>query len=85
MRDGTHYEGDFLDGEMTGKGERKYTDGSVYKGEFKQGERNGYGEIVYTKTNEWYKGEWSLNIRQGQGTLFNKDRYTFTVSPTRIK
>jgi hypothetical protein len=35
MKDGTYYEGEFSEGEMNGKGERRYNDGSIYKGEFK--------------------------------------------------
>jgi len=65
MKDGTYYEGNFQEGEINGKGERRYPDGSIYKGEFKSGERHGYGDIQYTKTGEWYKGEWHLNMRQG--------------------
>ena len=84
MRDGggnSRYEGEFQDGEISGQGERTHADGTVYRGQFMQGERHGYGEVVYGggKTGEWYKGEWCLNVRQGQGTLFNKERNTFTV------
>lgn len=64
MKDGSHYEGEFENGEMTGKGLRKYNDGTIYKGEFMNGERNGYGEVTYAKPlGEWYKGNWSLNVR----------------------
>jgi len=35
MKDGTYYEGEFAEGEINGKGERRYNDGSNYKGEFK--------------------------------------------------
>jgi len=79
MRDGSRYEGEFKDGEINGTGERVYPDGSIYKGQFSQGEKHGYGEISYAKTGEWYKGEWHLNVRQGHGTLFTKDKNTFTV------
>jgi hypothetical protein len=44
-----------------------------------QGEKHGYGEIVYGGGAEWYKGEWSFNVRQGQGTLFTKEKNTYTV------
>lgn len=89
MKDGGRYEGDFSEGEMTGKGQRHYADGSVYKGEFAQGERNGYGEITYAKlgsgpTGEWYKGNWQLNVRQGQGTMYTKEKSTFTVSTSQM-
>ena len=53
---------------------------STQTAQFMQGERHGYGEVVYAKTAEWYKGEWCLNVRQGQGTLFDKHKNTYTVS-----
>jgi hypothetical protein len=34
MRDGGTYEGEFENGEICGKGTRKYPDGTIYKGEF---------------------------------------------------
>ncbi len=64
---------------MHGKGERRYPDSSIYKGEFQNGERHGYGELHYTLTGEWYKGYWHFNVRQGQGTLYSKDKNTYTV------
>lgn len=33
MKDGSSYEGDFNQGEITGKGSKKYSDGTLYKGE----------------------------------------------------
>jgi hypothetical protein len=53
-------------------GERLYGDGNLYRGEFRQGERHGYGEMEYKSIRAketWYKGEWCMNVRQGQGTL----------------
>ena len=32
MKDGSIYSGDFVEGEMTGNGERVYADKSLYKG-----------------------------------------------------
>lgn len=84
MKDGSRYEGEFENGEINGKGERHYADGTVYQGRFHAGEKHGYGEITYARTGEWYKGEWNLNVRQGQGTLFTKDKNTFTVRLTPI-
>lgn len=79
MRDGSRYEGEFVEGEITGKGERVYADGTIYKGEFLQGEKHGYGEVKYAKGREdWYKGMWQMNVREGQGTLYTKDKNTFT-------
>jgi hypothetical protein len=83
MRDGSRYEGQFSDGEITGAGERVYADGNVYRGEFQLGERHGLGEMEYhaPRAKEvWYKGNWCMNVRQGQGTLQMKDKNTYTVS-----
>lgn len=64
MRDGSHYEGDFLHGEMTGKGVRQWEDGTVYRGDFVSGEKHGHGEIQYGRLNFWdlsYAGTFSNN------------------------
>jgi hypothetical protein len=82
LRDGSRYEGTFSEGEITGTGERVYTDGNVYRGDFYLGERHGYGEMDYRTPRAkeiWYKGQWNLNIREGQGTLQMKDKNTYTV------
>lgn len=65
MKDGGSYEGEFVDGEISGRGEKRWPDGTVYNGEFAKGERHGYGEITYGKAGEWYKGDWRLNVREG--------------------
>ena len=70
MRDGSRYKGEFINGEIMGQGERIYEDGTTYIGDFHLGEKNGYGEITYGERNrreEWYKGNWVLNVRQGFG------------------
>ena len=64
MKDGSRYEGDFLNGEMTGKGRRTWEDGTEYSGEFVGGEKEGFGEIKYGKRNikeHSYKGNWVGN------------------------
>lgn len=44
------------------------------------GEKHGYGEIKYARTRDlWYKGQWQMNVREGQGTLYTRDKNTFTV------
>ena len=70
MRDGGRYVGEFVNGEIEGKGTRVYDDGTEYIGTFKKGEKHGYGEITYGKRNvreEYYKGNWEMNVRQGFG------------------
>ena len=72
MRDGSRYRGEFRNGEIVGQGERIYEDGTTYVGDFHLGEKNGYGEITYGENNrreDWYKGNWCLNVRQGFGQL----------------
>ena len=79
MKDGSYYEGDFLHGEMTGKGSRKFEDGTEYVGEFVGGEKEGYGEIKYGKRNikeHSYKGNWVGNQRHGYGELLLRNNST---------
>ena len=40
--------GDFVNGEIKGKGTRTWANESVYDGDFEQGEKNGYGEMTYS-------------------------------------
>ena len=80
MRDGGFYQGDFVKGEMTGKGMRVWEDGTAYEGDFKEGEKHGHGEITYgskDKTQQSYYGQWADNIRAGQGTLTMRDGTVF--------
>lgn len=72
MRDGSKYAGMFEEGEIMGPGTRTYDDGTEYVGDFVKGEKHGYGEISYGRRNareEYYKGNWNMNVRQGFGQL----------------
>ena len=72
MRDGGKYAGMFENGEIMGPGTRTYDDGAEFVGDFVRGEKHGYGEMTYGKRNvreAFYKGNWSMNVRQGFGTL----------------
>eukprot|EP00667_Euglena_gracilis_P008931 EG_transcript_9058 len=62
------YEGEFQNGEMTGKGRRVWGSGAVYCGDFLLGEMHGFGEYLAADGTK-YEGEWQFNKRQGQGTL----------------
>ena len=76
MRDGSHYKGAFLNGEMTGEGERTWEDGTTYKGAFLNGEKHGYGVIEYGSRNMkdlCYKGEFVCNQRWGPGEMQRRD------------
>jgi len=47
MRDGSKILGDFLKGEITGKGIKQWTDGRIFQGEFLEGEMHGQGTLKY--------------------------------------
>lgn len=80
MRDGSKFAGMFENGEINGQGTRTYDDGTEYVGEFLRGEKNGYGEINYGRRNfreEYYKGHWAMNVRQGFGQLLLRNGTVF--------
>ncbi|SPQ98893.1 unnamed protein product (mitochondrion) [Plasmodiophora brassicae] len=62
------YEGDFVDGEMTGRGTKTWSDGRRYDGEFVMGEFHGKGTFV-DKDESRYEGDWESNQRSGNGVL----------------
>ncbi|TNN08241.1 MORN repeat-containing protein isoform 1 [Schistosoma japonicum] len=77
MKDGSIYEGSFIDGEICGKGRRFYAiSKSEYTGHFMFGERHGYGLMVYGDGST-YKGDWCHNLQQGNGEYIdaNKCKY----------
>jgi len=68
MKDGSTYKGAFVDGEITGKGQRTWECGMQYDGDWLNGERNGFGECRYGNRNYKdlsYVGEWRSNLRHG--------------------
>ena len=65
MNDGSYYEGEFDNGEISGSGLRKWTaTGNIYEGEFLKGELTGKGTMKYGNGSV-YEGEWHENMRQG--------------------
>ena len=61
--------GEFLDGQMTGRGQREWADGRTYDGDWVAGEMQGKGSWANTRTNETYDGDFNSNRRHGRGTL----------------
>jgi hypothetical protein len=58
MKDGSYYEGSFVDDEIEGKGVRFYaSSGNVYEGTFHKGEPYGKGVMTY-KNGSRYEGGW---------------------------
>lgn len=69
MKDGSFYEGQFDNGEISGHGYRKWaSSGNQYTGQFIMGELNGQGIMEYGNGKR-YEGGWANNMRQGEGKL----------------
>ena len=70
------YEGDFINGERTGRGTFYWNDGSRYEGDFLKGKRHGYGNYYWNNGNR-YEGDFINGERTGRGTFYwnNGDRY----------
>ncbi|XP_067873266.1 MORN repeat-containing protein 1-like isoform X2 [Heterodontus francisci] len=69
MKDGSYYEGEFVNGEMEGNGFRYWaSSGNEYSGQFTQGEIHGYGVKKYLDGSQ-YEGEFHFGARAGHGAL----------------
>ena len=65
MRDGSYYEGQFVDGEIEGIGKRYWaSSGNNFEGHFSRGEINGKGVMKYGDGSE-HEGSWEDNKREG--------------------
>ena len=64
--DGGRYVGEFVDDEITGRGERAWGDGRTYVGTFTLGEMNGEGRLTRPDGGS-YDGGWRANRRHGRG------------------
>lgn len=69
MKDGSFYEGEFRDGEMTGKG-YKYdkTRETEYTGDFLEGHYQGKG-VLRCRNKYVYEGDFDNNMKHGYGEL----------------
>ncbi|XP_066493500.1 MORN repeat-containing protein 1 [Tiliqua scincoides] len=77
FKDGSYYEGEFADGEITGNGLRYWAStGNTYSGQFLFGELHGHGVIQYQDSGK-YEGEFSFGLREGHGLLTDKDGQTY--------
>uniref|UniRef100_F6YSP0 MORN repeat containing 1 n=1 Tax=Ornithorhynchus anatinus TaxID=9258 RepID=F6YSP0_ORNAN len=80
FKDGSFYEGDFVDGEIMGNGFRYWaSSGNTYSGQFVFGELQGYGVMKY-KDGGRYEGEFSRGLREGHGCLVELDGQTYQGS-----
>ncbi|KAJ8303331.1 hypothetical protein KUTeg_019727 [Tegillarca granosa] len=69
MKDGSYYEGQFCEGEITGNGFRFFAPGQCkYTGQFFKGELHGKGKMVYND-GTIYEGDWINNRKHGFGVM----------------
>lgn len=76
MKNGSYYEGNFLNGKQHGKGKLEKTDGGVYEGEFKDDKAFGQGKIKTWEGNV-FEGIWDENPKTGKGVFLfaNGNKY----------
>ncbi len=69
----TIYQGDMVDGALTGTGRQYDTDGILlYEGNFEDGQYSGQGRYYIAHVLR-YDGAFSNNLYQGEGNLYNQD------------
>ncbi|XP_058017214.1 MORN repeat-containing protein 1 [Ahaetulla prasina] len=80
FKDGSYYEGEFVEGEIVGYGLRYWAStGNIYSGQFLFGELHGHGVFHYGNGSK-YEGEFSYGVREGHGSLTEKDGETYEGS-----
>ncbi|XP_019567618.2 MORN repeat-containing protein 1 isoform X2 [Rhinolophus sinicus] len=80
FKDGSYYEGEFVDGEIMGEGCRLWvSSGNTYSGQFVLGEPQGHGTMKY-KAGGCYEGEFSRGLREGHGYLVDQDGQVYQGS-----
>ncbi|XP_063143557.1 MORN repeat-containing protein 1 isoform X4 [Rattus norvegicus] len=80
FKDGSYYEGEFVNGEITGEGYQHWAwSGNTYSGQFVLGEPQGHGIMKY-KAGGHYEGELSQGLREGQGFLEDQDGQVYQGS-----
>ncbi|XP_006871840.1 PREDICTED: MORN repeat-containing protein 1 [Chrysochloris asiatica] len=80
FKDGSYYEGDFVDGEITGKGRRHWAlSGNTYSGQFVLGEPHGQGVMQYGAGGR-YEGAFSHGTREGHGLLVDQEGQVYQGS-----
>ncbi|XP_075414246.1 MORN repeat-containing protein 1 [Tenrec ecaudatus] len=80
FKDGSYYEGDFVDGEITGEGCRHWAaSGNTYQGQFVLGEPHGHGVMQYGAGGR-YEGAFSHGAREGHGLLVDQDKQVYEGS-----
>ncbi|XP_070615214.1 MORN repeat-containing protein 1 isoform X1 [Erythrolamprus reginae] len=86
FKDGSYYEGEFVDGEIIGHGLRYWAstghgslteeDGEIYQGSFHNNKKHGAGKMTFPNGDK-FVGDWILDQRQGHGVLQCPDGTVF--------
>ena len=71
-KDGTIYEGGWVDGQRQGRGVCQFPDGSQYEGDCVEGHFHGEGCLVWADGG-FYMGEWSAGEMDGRGMEVRAD------------
>ena len=71
--DGEYYIGEWLNGNMHGKGIKYYKNGNIkYEGDFINSNFEGKGKYIW-ENDEYYIGEWLNGKRNGKGIIYYKN------------
>ncbi|XP_027254307.2 MORN repeat-containing protein 1 isoform X3 [Cricetulus griseus] len=82
FKDGSYYEGEFVDGEITGEGYQYWAwSGNTYSGQFVLGEPQGHGIMKY-KAGGFYEGELLQGLREGTVTSTKATGFETSVRDT---
>lgn len=65
----SEYKGNFVDGQISGYGHRKFISGNIYQGEMINGIRNGRGKFSYAN-GDVYEGHYENGDRHGRGIYY---------------
>jgi len=68
-KNGTQYEGPFVQSDIQGHGKYTWPDGSSYQGNLLNGRRHGHGVFLAADGVTKYDGQWQNGKRHGQGRL----------------
>ena len=75
-REGDRYEGEWVNGDMTGRGVYQSPKGFSYEGQFRKNKPNGEGIKIWNDGSR-YEGNWLDGMKSGRGIYawYNGDRY----------
>ena len=65
------FKGEYINGELNGKGKQYFFDELIFEGEYMDGERNGFGKDYYINKKIKFKGEYQNGKRNGKGKEYD--------------